>query len=146
MPESDNHIRPDQGRPRLLFDKLSGPDIVSKTYLESDNALTQGKALHCAFCHSIITWQASAIDQLGRHIHTFENPGGYEFTIGCFARAYCMQVGTPEKEWSWFPAYHWQYALCHQCHEHLGWYYRSATQSNSFFGLILDRLISAADH
>lgn len=146
MPESADISGHSQVRPLLFFDKQGDPDVYINTRHENDDILSQGKALHCAFCHTVITWQGRAIDQLGRHIHTFENPGGYEFTIGCFARAACVQTGRPDKEWSWFPDYHWQYALCHQCHEHLGWYYRSVIQSNNFYGLILERLLSESGH
>lgn len=137
--------------PVRMFERQLDTGFVSKSQTEDEKTLSLGKALHCTFCYSIITWQASAIERPSQHnqrqhIQTFINPGGYEFTLGCFARANCLVIGTPTKEWSWFLEYHWQYALCPECQEHLGWYYQSTTISDSFYGLIIDRLVSDSGH
>ena len=110
-------------------------------------ALEHGKALRCANCKTVITYQGHAENRRGQHVHRFFNPGGYEFTIGCFRRAWCKVIGLPTLEWSWFDGYTWQYALCPQCQEHLGWFYHGSTDDSSFYGLILDRLASdSASH
>jgi hypothetical protein len=76
----------------------------------------------------------------GAHEHRFQNPEGYRFHIGCFARAFgCVPLGNPTSEFTWFPGYSWQIELCGGCREHLGWLYQSG--SRAFHGLILDRLV-----
>jgi len=132
--------------PCLMLDKIFDPDKSIETTQQTEDELDQGKALRCAYCQTIVTYPANAISQLGQHIHSFTNPGGYEFTIGCFRQAYCQAIGTPSQEWTWFPSYYWQYALCHHCQEHLGWYYQSGEATSGFYGLILNRLISGTDH
>ena len=108
---------------------------------KQDEVLDHGKAVRCAYCKTVITYQGNAEHIQGQHVHSFINPGGYEFTIGCFRRAWCKVMGLPMLEWSWFNGYTWQYALCPQCQEHLGWFYRSSPDDSAFYGLILDRLI-----
>ena len=130
----------------LVLDKSLDPSQYIADKIKPEDTLDHGKALHCAYCHTIVTYHGSGIEQMGQHVHSFTNPGGYEFTIGCFSKAYCQLEGEPSQEWTWFPAYYWQYALCHQCQEHLGWYYQSGEMGDDFFGLILDRLISETDH
>ena len=101
----------------------------------------RGRILACARCHQPITSAAARIAVGGAHEHTFVNPHGLEFRIGCFAIATgCLQVGEVTTFWSWFPGYAWQIELCVGCREHLGWEFRSA--DHRFHGLILDRLVS----
>lgn len=72
--------------------------------------------------------------------HTFANPHGYVYEVGCFSRAGgCRPGSTPSGEFSWFPGYVWQVGVCKGCSIHLGWKFSSAT--DSFFGLIIDHLI-----
>jgi len=78
----------------------------------------------------------------GTHEHTFVNPHGLAFVIGCFAAAPgCAGRGSIENAFSWFPGWSWQVATCARCHAHVGWIYRSA--SEQFHGLILDALRSS---
>ncbi len=98
------------------------------------------EVLACARCRRPITTAAARIAVAGAHAHTFVNPHGLEFRIGCFALATgCLQVGEPTTFWSWFPGYAWQIEHCVGCREHLGWEFRSA--DHRFHGLILDRLV-----
>ncbi len=84
----------------------------------------------------------------GCHEHTFTNPGGWVYRIGCFRRAPgCAQAGEFTEAYSWFPGQAWRYALCAGCRTHLGWVYRQAGGEASeaeFYGLILDRLVGAS--
>jgi len=50
----------------------------------------------------------------------------------------CVNYGTPTLEHTWFQSYSWRYALCSNCHTHLGWFYQSG--NDSFYGLILENL------
>src|SRR4249920_1919213 len=85
------------------------------------------EVLACASCRRPITSGAARIAVGGAHAHSFLNPQGLEFRIGCFALATgCLQVGDPTTYWSWFPGYAWQVEVCATCREHLGWEFRSA--------------------
>lgn len=73
-----------------------------------------------------------------RHEHAFFNPAGIAFEIRCFCRAPgAVPHGNPSAEFTWFPAYRWQVALCATCRTHLGWLF---TNGGSFYGLIATRL------
>jgi hypothetical protein len=99
--------------------------------------------LLCYACGLPITSERERVAEGGAHEHTFTNPGGWVYRIGCFRRATgCAQAGEPTLEHTWFPGYAWRYALCAGCRAHLGWAFR-ATQSQ-FYGLILERLVGAA--
>lgn len=99
-----------------------------------------GRALGCAFCRRPITSSAAAIEVSGAHEHSFTNPAGITFRIGCFADAAGLtRAGPSTLEWTWFPGYAWQVELCAGCREQLGWFYRSP--HGRFHGLILDNLV-----
>jgi len=98
----------------------------------------------CAYCGTAITSEGQRTEKEGSFSHTFTNPGGYVFGIGCFRRAPgCMDAGDYTDEHTWFPGYQWCYALCCGCTSHLGWRYESKNRG-AFYGLILDRLIAPA--
>ncbi|MCD6273504.1 MAG: hypothetical protein J7K30_11855 [Deltaproteobacteria bacterium] len=102
------------------------------------------KALLCRQCLLTITNRSELIEVEGAYEHTFANPQGVVFQIGCFGAAKgCGHVGPATEEWSWFKGFRWQVALCSICLTHLGWYYTSKYM-NSFHGLILDRLIDSS--
>jgi len=99
-----------------------------------------GAVLACASCRRPITSDAARIEVGGAHTHSFSNPEGLEFRIGCFGLATgCLRVSEPTTFWSWFPGYAWAIEVCASCRAHLGWEFRSS--SDRFHGLILDRLI-----
>ena len=75
----------------------------------------------------------------GAHEHTFVDPAGFDYRIGCFnAAPGCAHIGHTESAFSWFPGWTWQVAVCGQCRAHLGWVYRNAGEQ--FHGLILAAL------
>jgi hypothetical protein len=95
----------------------------------------------CAQCLQPITRVADKITMQGMHHHTFANPQGIVFEIGCFREAMgCRNTGFPTTEFTWFPGYAWRIAVCKKCMLHLGWMY-AATGKESFFGLIVNRLL-----
>jgi hypothetical protein len=97
------------------------------------------RVLRCAVCAHTITTERARIEVSGAHVHTFVNPAGQEFTIGCFGEAPgCVGVGEVSAFWSWFSGHSWQAAACGRCGAHLGWLFRSAHRS--FAGLILAAL------
>lgn len=105
----------------------------------TDFDLAQESYIICRNCGNIITSLESMISMNGQHQHTFINPSGIIFTIGCFSKAEgCITSGEPTSDFTWFDLYSWNHALCANCLFHLGWFYDSG--SDSFFGLILDNL------
>ncbi|MBV8756530.1 MAG: hypothetical protein JO257_04625 [Deltaproteobacteria bacterium] len=90
----------------------------------------------CIACEHEITDNAQRIDMAGAHEHTFVNPAGHAFRIGCFGAAPgCAHLSAEETAFSWFPGWAWRVALCGRCGAHLGWGYRNA--GGQFWGLIL---------
>jgi len=102
----------------------------------------QEERILCGHCLQLITSPAEIIEVQGSHQHTFANPQGILFQIGCFrSAAGCGHLGPATYEWSWFNGFGWSVALCSKCLTHLGWLYTTAG-SEHFYGLILSRLIS----
>ncbi len=111
------------------------------TTRQLEEAESQG-GLVCAYCRGLVTSRALAISINGSHAHSFVNPHGFTFRIGCFADAAgCAERGEESNYWTWFPGFSWRISLCRHCSEHLGWSFRSADAR--FFGLILERLREA---
>lgn len=92
--------------------------------------------VRCRACGHLITRPGATVEVLGAHEHTFRNPAGYSFHVLCYAEAPgCLVVGEPTLADTWFPGHAWAFAVCAECHEHLGWSY------GAFFGLIATRLL-----
>lgn len=97
----------------------------------------------CKACGHRITSIDYIISVGGQHRHTFTNPAGLTFEIGCFSHADgCYVYGVPTPHYTWFPGFSWCFAFCSRCATHLGWLYRSSLSGREgFFGLIAARLI-----
>lgn len=111
--------------------------------LKQDDAEELAKrksALCCVQCQHHITDHSARLDLAGGHIHVFTNPGGFSYEIALYEYADCVMHGPATTEYTWFPGYAWQLALCANCSEHLGWRYHQAGHA-AFYGLIRDRLI-----
>ena len=107
----------------------------------SDRAPRKEESIVCRHCLQLITSPAESIEVQGSHRHTFANPRGILFQIGCFrSAAGCGHIGPATYAWSWFKGFRWSVALCGRCLTHLGWLYTS-TDNERFYGLILSRLI-----
>ena len=103
------------------------------------------ESLYCFICGLRITSATRRTEAAGSHIHTFTNPGGFTFTIGCFREAKgCRETGSYSEQFTWFPNTAWCYLQCSSCGIHLGWSYRHRGERH-FFGLILKRLVSWRD-
>ncbi len=112
----------------------------AKLIVEDERGSTAGRRIVCAACGFPITTERQRIEMNGRHAHRCVNPAGVIFDIGCFRRAPgCDTHGMPTTEFTWFPSFAWNYALCQGCSALLGWKYHGAG-ATAFFGLILDRL------
>jgi len=104
---------------------------------ESDNE----KYILCRQCLQVITSPAERIAVQGSHQHTFANPHGIIYEIGCFRSVIgCGYAGPASDEFSWFRGFSWRVAVCTMCLTHMGWLFISFG-SDSFNGLILDRLL-----
>jgi hypothetical protein len=102
-----------------------------------------GRALLCSVCRAPATSDLDRIEVEGAHEHTFANPFGHLFRIGCFGSANgCLVWGEPSHEFPWFSGHTWQLALCRGCGVQLGWCF--VGPGRLFFGLVLDRLVE--DH
>ncbi|MGE0871523.1 MAG: cereblon family protein [Kofleriaceae bacterium] len=114
---------------------------MAKEQTSSSSGVTEraDESLRCAACDHRITERAYRIEQNGAHQHTFVNPAGVVFEIGCFALAPgCVHLGDVEHAFTWFPGWKWQVAVCARCRTHLGWIYR--LEGEQFHGLILAAL------
>ncbi len=97
--------------------------------------------IYCATCSHIITRPQHRIEVNGSHDHTFTNPHGFTFHLGCFSDALgCDISGKPEAADTWFMGFVWRLASCAECHAHLGWYFSRPSGDDYFYGLILDRI------
>ena len=106
----------------------------------SDEESKREHSIICRLCKYTITSHDNSTIINGKHTHTYKNPDGYIYTLGCFTQAKgCKNVGEPTDEFTWFPGFCWLYAICSNCSSHLGWYYQSGDYS--FYGLILNRLV-----
>ncbi|MGA7143509.1 MAG: cereblon family protein [Desulfobacterales bacterium] len=121
----------DNGLPVASVEEETKADILEKE-----------EYIRCRQCRNIIASPDDRITIQGSHRHTFANPHGIVFEIGCFTGVKgCGHVGAPSDEFSWFSGYSWRVAVCFMCLTHLGWLF-AAHGKESFHGLILDRLIT----
>ncbi len=95
----------------------------------------------CRQCANMVTDPNQGTWINGSHRHTFANPIGVVYEIGCFSEAPgCRPVGPASDEFTWFAGYLWRVSICSKCLTHLGWQFLSSA-GHGFFGLIFDRLI-----
>jgi hypothetical protein len=106
-----------------------------------DQSPEEEECILCRQCHQAITKPAERIAMQGSHRHTFANPHGIVFEIGCFRSVKgCGYTGVASDDFSWFTGYSWRVCFCTMCLTHLGWVF-SLKGGDIFHGLILDRLI-----
>lgn len=113
---------------------------ITVTKEKDEGEQEQERALRCKLCGVTITTSKQKIARDGKHLHTFFNPAGIVYELGCFLKAPgCLVQGPESLEFPWFAGHSWQVSYCSMCREHLGWYFQAS--SNSFFGLIVNRLV-----
>ncbi len=121
--------RPEEKRDRSVKDKPDEEPPESEEFIR------------CRACHRVVTHPRERTEVQGAHRHTFANPSGVVFEIGCFGTAAgCAYAGPTTDEFSWFRGHRWKIAVCGGCLSHLGWRFIS-TGGHAFHGLILNRLI-----
>jgi hypothetical protein len=102
--------------------------------------VTAGGWLVCKPCSAFIAELRSRIEVNGAHAHSFINPAGLIFRVGCHASAPgVLGIGEKSEHWSWFPGFCWQAAVCRACAQHLGWCFEGPHAR--FVALILDRVV-----
>ncbi len=129
--------------PVLFFKRSSYKDIELLSIEPEPDIIEESKREHeilCKFCSNNITSPKESIEINGKYNHTFSNPAGNIFQIGCFLSAKgCINFGEPTSEFTWFSGFTWCYAICSTCFSHLGWFYESSNKY--FYGLILKNLV-----
>ncbi len=125
----------------LLFriDHLAGDAPTIKEKEKEKQSAEPQDGILCRACGSVVTSRSEKIVMSGSHAHTFFNPAGIIFELGCFRRAPgCRNAGELTSEFTWFAGYLWRFALCSGCRAHLGWFFEGG--DNTFYGLILNHL------
>ena len=133
-----------KGSCRKMLEKL-GPPVVKQGLPQQDpeEDADRESVLVCRQCGKHITEANRRISVDGSHRHTFANPHGQVYDIGCFESAVgCIGIGPASNEFTWFEGYSWQVVICAGCMTHLGWFFHSPGRHH-FYGLILDRLVSS---
>jgi hypothetical protein len=94
----------------------------------------------CRQCGQRLSKPSERISVGGSYSHTFANPNGIVYEIGCYRMVTgCSFFGPPSYEFPWFSGHSWQIAICGSCQVHLGWLFRGKA-GEQFFGLILERI------
>jgi hypothetical protein len=100
----------------------------------------------CRHCGQRLTRPGERISVGGAHSHTFANPTGVVYEIGCYRMVTgCSLIGPPSYEFPWFSGHSWQIAICANCQVHLGWLFREG-EGRQFFGLIIERISEVLSH
>ena len=124
---------------RCALDRPAKAPPVAAPVATNDTRERERNVLRCRACDAEIADEDDRIEMSGAHAHTFVNPHGHVFEVGCFARAPgCAPLGPASAFFSWFPGYAWRVVVCAQCRTHLGW---SFGEAPDFFGLVLPRLV-----
>ena len=98
--------------------------------------------LRCAACGEPIVRETARLVVNGSHEHSFLNPSGLRFIVGCWSSAPgCLSDGERSTVWTWFPGFAWQVEVCRSCSVHLGWSFHAGS---TFYGLIRDRLVGSS--
>ena len=138
-------IQAGSGKIYCLRDPAEKPDTAGETTVlekeAEDHAPEEEEYILCRQCRQAITKSADRMAIQGSHRHTFANPYGIVFEIGCFRDVIgCGYAGAASDEFTWFAGYSWRVCYCTMCLTHLGWIF-SSKGGNMFHGLILERLI-----
>jgi len=128
----------------ILLKQSSSSITKAKIKSEKKFGIKEDRFILCRNCNNKITSPHYVITVNGHHRHTFINPAGITYQIGCFSKADgCLTIGEPTIEYTWFEGFKWNYSLCGKCYIHLGWFYQG--NSEKFYGLILEMLKDSSE-
>jgi hypothetical protein len=125
----------------LLFFRADRQDRQGRPESEErqERDTRPSEAILCLACGGVVTDREQKISIGGSHAHTFFNPAGIVYELGCFQQAPgCLLAGEATAEFTWFAGHLWRFALCRRCRTHLGWFFEMGEKT--FYGLILARL------
>ena len=123
---------------RLPDDELDG-ELEDLVDAQTEDEETPEESVLCGECGHEVTSREHETSMDGGFEHSFANPSGIVFQIGCYEEAPGVgAAGEETAEFTWFDGYTWQVVLCRSCMSHLGWKYWSS--DHTFYGLILTRL------
>jgi len=109
----------------------------------SDEAAAPIVWLNCVHCGRKIVRANDRIEVNAKHEHTFINPAGVIYKIGCFSSAPgAAEFGPSSAEFAWFRGHVWRCLCCSDCETHIGWTFTA--DATHFCGLIFDQLSEGA--
>lgn len=119
---------------------------AAEELLESVNHASAGdELLCCSHCSHSISNALEAFRLNNETGRVFTNPAGVSFHVSYFGVCPgALIFGPYTTEASWFDGTHWAYAICANCHQHLGWHYRYPEGGEPFFGIISSKLVNAS--
>jgi hypothetical protein len=127
-----------------LLDSARITDVLKDLLKDESRRAEKSRRWCCAVCKAFITDDEAGIDVNGKHEHYHVNPQGLSFGFRSYSRADgCNCIGQLTAEYSWFTGLLWRFAHCASCHSQLGWYFSGR---ESFYGLIVSRLVPCTDH
>ncbi|WDP88305.1 MAG: hypothetical protein HUN04_00490 [Desulfobacter sp.] len=118
--------------------------VSDKTGVDSEIKVLEkdDPVIACRKCSAVVTRPEYRISVNGGFAHTFANPHGQVFEIGCFSVAEgCVRASGVSDDFSWFKDFVWSVGLCRSCQSQLGWVFLPVKAGERFYGLILDQLI-----
>ncbi len=116
-----------------------GKETQTERDERSESAIREQVWVRCSGCGHALAEARTSIEVEGKHLHTFVNPAGFDYTIRCFGEAPgCAVSGEESTFWSWFRGFAWRMAVCGGCGAHVGWSFRK--EASVFWGLIADRI------
>ena len=128
----DRHHARDVGRapgPPPAANETTRADVAERSERE--------RWVVCNACGGLVADGRAKTVVGGAFAHSFINPAGMIFRVGCFAEAPgARATGEASEHWSWFAGFKWQAGLCVACGRHLGWFFTGGERG--FVALILD--------
>lgn len=116
-------------------------EIAPGSKVEEEIQKQTDDSIFCAKCGHRVTRTRFRLSKGGSHDHVFFNPAGVMFEVLCFKEAEgVVDVGPSTEDHTWFPGYGWNFALCINCSDHLGWCFKGDGDPPVFFGLIRNKL------